>query len=163
MHPGHESDAHAAGQEGIFAIGLLAAAPAGIAKDVDVWRPEGEAIEDAVIAFALRLIVFGAGFVGDDVTHRVHHRGIPGGRHADGLREDGRIAGAGDPVKSFAPSLIIGHTEARHGGRPVLKLVGLFLQRHAADKIACALLRRQLGVEVIGWRRGGDQTQYCGR
>ena len=47
LHAADESDSHAAGEEGIFAVGFLAAAPAGIAKDVDIGRPEGEAEEHA--------------------------------------------------------------------------------------------------------------------
>ena len=35
-----------AGQEGIFAVGFLPAAPAWIAKDVDVGRPDVEAFVD---------------------------------------------------------------------------------------------------------------------
>ena len=62
LHAVNEGHAQPAGEERIFAVGLLAAAPAGIAKDVDVGRPEGEAVKDAVVAFALRLVVFGAGF-----------------------------------------------------------------------------------------------------
>src|ERR1039457_2073135 len=47
LHSANECNAKAAGEERIFAVGFLAATPAGIAKDVDVWRPEGQAIEDA--------------------------------------------------------------------------------------------------------------------
>ena len=38
-----------AGEERIFAVGFLAAAPARIAKDVDVGRPEIEALEDLAV------------------------------------------------------------------------------------------------------------------
>ena len=62
LHAADKGDAQPAGEERIFAVGLLAAAPARIAEDVDVGRPEGQAIEDAVIALALRLVVLGAGF-----------------------------------------------------------------------------------------------------
>ena len=46
LQAGDERDAHAPGEERIFAIGFLAASPARIAKDVDVGRPEIEAFED---------------------------------------------------------------------------------------------------------------------
>ena len=75
LHAADEGAAHAAGQERILAVGLLAAAPAWVAEDVDVRRPEGQPEEDAVIAFALRLVVFRAGFLADGVTHRVDRRG----------------------------------------------------------------------------------------
>ena len=41
----HECGADLAGEEGVFTVGLLASAPAGIAIDVDVGRPEGETVE----------------------------------------------------------------------------------------------------------------------
>ena len=46
LHPGDEGHAHAPGEERVFAVGLLAAAPTRIAKDVDVRSPEVEALED---------------------------------------------------------------------------------------------------------------------
>ena len=67
LHAGDEGDGHAAGEEGIFAVGLLAAAPARVAKDVDVGRPEGEAEELLVLIVADGFVVLGAGFGGDDL------------------------------------------------------------------------------------------------
>src|SRR6202023_2595788 len=46
---GNECYAHLAGQERVFAVSLLPAPPAGIAKDIDIRRPEGKAVEDAMI------------------------------------------------------------------------------------------------------------------
>ena len=105
-------------------------------------------IEDAVIAFALRLVVLGARFGGDDVAHGCAPFGIPGGAHADGLREYGGIAGARDAVQGFIPCLVVGNAEARNGGGPVFKLVGFFIQGHAADQVVGALSRGELGVEI---------------
>src|SRR5215469_17213580 len=42
-----ECVAHSGGEEWVLAVGLLAAAPARIAEDVDVRRPEGQSVEDA--------------------------------------------------------------------------------------------------------------------
>ncbi len=61
-----EFDAHACGEERIFAEGLHAAAPARIAKDIDVRRPEGEAGEAAAIVVAKGLVVLGAALDRDD-------------------------------------------------------------------------------------------------
>src|ERR1700758_4178181 len=57
-----EGNAHAAGEKWIFAVGLLPAAPARIAKYVDVRRPDGEPEVDAVNVVANSLVVLGAGF-----------------------------------------------------------------------------------------------------
>src|SRR6185437_11711125 len=43
LHAGDEGDGHAAGEEWVLAVGLLPAAPARVAEDVDVGQ-EGEAV-----------------------------------------------------------------------------------------------------------------------
>src|SRR6266567_8312677 len=58
----NKGDTHAAGQERIFSVRLLTAAPTWVAKDIDVRRPEGESVEDAMVALALSLIEFRATF-----------------------------------------------------------------------------------------------------
>ena len=52
-------------QERVFAVGLLAAAPARVAEDVDVRRPERQATKDAALAAPQELMVLGAPFVAD--------------------------------------------------------------------------------------------------
>src|SRR3954467_5219111 len=49
LHSLDERNPHPRGQVGIFTIGLLPAPPPGIAKDVNVRRPEGQAIVAAMI------------------------------------------------------------------------------------------------------------------
>ena len=101
-----------------------------------------------MIAFALCLVVLGARFVGDDVAHAVDHRRIPRGGHADGLGKDGRVAGARYAVQSLVPGLVVGNAEARNGGGPVFKLRGLLFERHAADQVVGAFLRRKARIQV---------------
>ncbi len=160
LHSADEGDAEAAGEERVFAVGFLAAAPARIAEDVDVGRPEGESIEDAVIAFALGLVVFGAGFRGNDVAHAADHSRIPGGGHADGLRKDSCISGACHAVKGFVPCLVVGNAEAGNGGCPVFELRRFFIQRHAADQVVGTFLRREICVEVGRFLCGGACGKY---
>ena len=74
LHAGDEGHAQLGGEKGIFAVGFLPAPPAGIAKDVDVGRPEIEAEEDAVVPFALRLVVLGASLGGDGFAFLVDHQ-----------------------------------------------------------------------------------------
>src|SRR5271169_109252 len=96
-----EGDAEAAGEEGIFAVGFLAASPAGIAKDVDVGRPEGETVVAAGVVVGDGVIVFGAGFGGNDIGDGTEKTSVPGGGEADGLGENGGSAGAGDAVETL--------------------------------------------------------------
>ena len=53
LHAGNEGHAHAAGEERILAVGLLAAAPARIAEDVNVGCPEVEAFQDVAMPGSL--------------------------------------------------------------------------------------------------------------
>src|ERR1035441_2793479 len=61
----HEFHTHATGEIWIFAISLLSTSPARIAKDVDVWRPDGESEENAVNIVTHCLVVLSARFSGD--------------------------------------------------------------------------------------------------
>src|ERR1019366_7712000 len=60
LQSGHECHADARSEEGIFAIGFLASAPARIAKDIYVGRPERESEVARCIVVSKRVIIFGA-------------------------------------------------------------------------------------------------------
>src|ERR1700722_14296053 len=53
----NERCANLAGEKWVFAIGLLPPPPTRIANDVDVWRPERQAIVDRMITVPQRLVV----------------------------------------------------------------------------------------------------------
>ena len=74
--PANELVAEGGGEEGVFAVGLLAAAPAGVSEDVDVGGPDGEAEVDAVDVVSDGLVVLGAGFGGDDGADLFHQGGV---------------------------------------------------------------------------------------
>ena len=155
LNAGNKSHAHLAGEKRVLAVGLLASAPAGIAEDVNVGRPERQAVEDAMVAFALGLVVFGAGFGGDDLAHVVNDGGVPRGCHADGLWKDGGVTRAGHAVQGLIPGLVIRNAEAGYGRGPVFKLGGFFVERHAAHQVVGALCRGEFGVQ--------PRVLLCGR
>ena len=143
LHALDEGHGHAAGEERIFAVGLLAAAPARIAEDVDVGRPEGEAAIAAVIVVADGLVVLGARLGGDGVGDAVHQVGVPGGGEPDGLREDGGLAGARDAVQRFVPPVVGGDAEARDARARSSASAGLFRRASCAPTRSAA--RRSAG------------------
>jgi len=51
LKAGDKTNTHLGGQERIFAVSFLAPALARVANDIDVRRPEGEAVEPAAVAF----------------------------------------------------------------------------------------------------------------
>ena len=87
LHAGYESDGHARAQEGIFAISLLAAAPARVAKDVDVRSPEVESLKDVRVSISFVLCVFDSSFNADGCRHLVNAWCIEGRRKTDGFGE----------------------------------------------------------------------------
>ena len=105
-----------AGEVRIFAVGLHAAAPARVAEEVDVGRPEGEALIDVALAAADEFVVLGAGFIGDGGGDAEDEVLVPRGGEADGFGENGGASGAGDAVEALVPPVVGRHVEARDGG-----------------------------------------------
>ena len=129
----NEGGAEAGGEEGIFAVGFLATAPAGIAKDVDVGRPDGEAVVAVVIVVGDGVVVLGARFSGDDFADGVDERSVPCGGVADGLRKHRGEAGARDAVEAFVPPVVGGNVEARDGRGAVDELGDFFFEGEPRD------------------------------
>ena len=96
-----------------------------------------------MVIFAHGLVVLGARFGGDGLAHAMHKAGVPGGGHADDLREVGGVAGEGDAVQTLVPPVVFGNAEPRDGGRVVAHLRDLFLERHATDEVVDALIDRE--------------------
>ena len=148
LQAGNESKGKMAGEERVFAVGFLPTAPARIAEDVDVGRPEGETVIAAGVVVGDGVVVFGARFGGNDVGDGVDEIGVPGGAEADGLRKDSGVTGAGDTVESFVPPVVRGDLQTRDGGSDVLHLGDFLLEGHARDEVVDPLLDGIRGVEV---------------
>src|SRR6185312_4865924 len=92
LQAGDKGDTELRGQEGVFAIGLLATAPARIAEDVDIGRPE---IEPGVKTLAPLPVVADACLGRDRNRHFMHQGWIKAGSQAYRLRKNGGGAGYG--------------------------------------------------------------------
>ena len=115
LQPLDEGHAHARGQRGVLAIGLLAAAPAGVPEDVDVGRPHRQAAVQAGRAVGTDgAPELGAELDADDFTHALHERRVPGRRQAGGLGKHRRHVGARDAVQAFAPPVVGRDAEPRN-------------------------------------------------
>ncbi len=153
-----EVDGHAARQERVFAIGFLTPAPARVAEDVDVRRPEGQPAIHGVHIFRGIIVMLGAALVGNrrgDLQHQVF---VPGRGQANCLREDGCVPCARDPVQGLVPPIVFVQTKARNAGSLVIHLGGFLFQRHAADEIPGAGFRAQGRVHI-----GQDYRRRLGR
>ena len=127
------------GEEGILAVGLVAAAPAGIAEDVDVGRPEGQPLVDVPVAVAGGGVVLGAALGGGHIAQLLHQGGVEGSGHADGLGPHGSRAGAGHAVERLVPPVVGRNAQPVNGRRVVAQLAGSLLHRHLADQRHCLL------------------------
>ena len=152
-----EPDGEPAGQPGIFTVGLLSPAPAGIAEDIDIGRPEGQSFVDQPFTFAGEIMVFGPGFVRDGRGHAKLHIFIPCGAQPDGLGENRCQSGSGYAMQAFVPPVVFGDTQAGNGRSGIHHLPDLFFQCHAADEVVYALVDGQVGIHE---REGGDGV-FC--
>jgi len=96
------------------------------------------------------VVIFGAGFGGDDVGEGMEEAGVPSCAETDGLRENSGETGARDAVKAFVPPVVSGNLQARDGGGNVLHLGDFFFEGHARDEVVDALFEWGGGIEVNG-------------
>src|ERR1022692_4174523 len=161
LHPGDECHGHAAGEEGILAISLLAAAPAWIAENIDVRRPKIEAkraAEPGRGTAGLLLLQFmepGPRLGTDGNRHLVDSRCVEGGAQSDYLREHRSVIGY-DAVQGLSPPVVGGNLETRDGSRCIHHLAGLFLHGHAGDQVVNALVN--LMATAISWIRAASKV-----
>ena len=106
LQSGYKRDAHARRQEWVLAISFLPAAPAWIAKDIDIRRPEVEPFVNVVPSGADCLIVFGPGFNANDSSHVMDQGRIKSGGKADRFGKYRSGSSASNSVQSLAPPIV---------------------------------------------------------
>ena len=141
----HIGNAEAGGQIGILAVGLMAAAPAGITENIDVGRPEGEALVDISVAMGNGSVVLGAALGGGYIAQFLDQLGIKGGGDADGLREAGGHACTGHAVKGFVPPVVSRNTQTIDGRSIKAKLACHLFHCHLRNQ-RFSLLFRQITI-----------------
>ena len=173
LHAAHVGRAHLAGEEGILAERLLAAAPARVAEEVDIRGPEREA--SVLVALPAGLageVELRARLAAEDRALRLREIAVERRREVHRLREDRRAAVAADAVQAFAPPVVGGQAEPRDRGGVVDELGALLLQRHPRDQFfdARVAARPEFFVRhgMVGWSdrrivppvaRGGHSTR----
>ena len=125
---------HARGQIRVLAVGLMPAAPAGVAEDVDVRRPEGQAVVDVAVALRGQGVVLGPALGRGDVAELFEQGVVEHGGQTDGLGKAGGRAAARHAVQRLVPPVVGGHAQPLDRGRVVAELRRLFLEGHAGHK-----------------------------
>ena len=146
LQPGDKGEAHARGEIRILSVGLLPAAPAGVAKDIDVWRPDGQAEVDAMVVVGRGIGILGSRLGRDGVSHGMHQGGVPGSSQTDRLGKDSGSAGARHAVQPLVPPGVFRDAKARNGRRGHGHLGDLLLRRQPPYQVGDALLDRQRGI-----------------
>ena len=126
--------AQAGSQVGIFAVGLMTAAPAGITENVDIRGPVGQTLVDIPVAFGAGSIVLGAAFGSGHIAQTLQTLIVEHGSHADGLGEAGCDTGAGNTVEGFVPPVVGGDVQPLDGGSIVTELAHLLIQGHLGNQ-----------------------------
>src|ERR1700760_1310243 len=88
-----EGNAQPRGQIWILAVYLLPPAPARIAEDVDVGRPDGQTKEDRVVIVLQRFDILCARLICDHRCYTMDERRIPRGCQTNSLRKDRGVSG----------------------------------------------------------------------
>ncbi len=148
LQPFDESHGQPPGERRIFAVGFLAASPPGIAKNVDVGRPEGEAVVLRVVILAERLVILRARFGRDRVGDSKHQIGVPRGCQADRLRKHRGLPRPRHPVQRLVPPVVGGHAKLWNRRRVVLHLPDLLIQRHPVHQIGRPHVRSEAWIEI---------------
>src|SRR5690606_29013849 len=104
LQPGNEGIGDFARQIGVLAIGFLAAPPARIAENIDVWGPDRQPLVETARPAGMELVdIFGAEVFGNDRGDVMQPLAIESGGNSDGLREYGGDAGPRDAGKPLVP------------------------------------------------------------
>ena len=133
-------------RNGILAVGLLAASPARVAEDVDVGRPEDEALVEVALVARDPAVVHRAGLVGDAGRDAQHEVGVPRRREADGLREHRRPSGAGDAVQRLVPPRELRDAQPIDGRGALDHQRHLLVKREPPDEVVDTRVDREIGV-----------------
>ena len=102
-------------------------APARIAENIDVGRPEGQPLVDIVIPVSLRRIVFRAGFLRGYLGAAAELLAVEHCRKPYRLRKHCRRSRPRYSVKSLVPPVIGGKSRFRYRGGVIFKLLCLLL------------------------------------
>ena len=148
-----EGQPHFRCQIRIFTESFLTPAPARIAKDIDIRRPERQAVIALMIVVPLGIVVFRAGFGGDSGSDAMFEIHVERSRQPDRLREHCRKPGPRIAMQRFVPPIVRRNFQTRNGRGGILHLRNLLFKRHARNKIGRTFFRRQIRIQVLNRSR----------
>src|SRR5687767_3029624 len=148
LQTAHELNTKLRGEVRILAVRLLPSPPARIAKNVDVWTPESQALVTAELALARILVMLCACLGRDNVGDLVHQFCVPGRGEANGLWKHSRNARSGHAMQGLIPVVVSRNAETFNRWRSIPHLRDFFFKRQARQKIVDASRNRQVRIFV---------------
>ena len=130
------------GQIRIFPIGFLSTTPATITENIDIRRPQCEALINIIVAFSPAGIELCACFGGDDISDLLHLISVKHCRHCDCLWKHRRRSCTRDAVESLIPPVIGRDPQPLHGWRIKAKHQRTLFQRHFGGQLFRPFLKR---------------------
>ena len=101
----------------VFAVRLLPSAPARVTEQVDIRRPEREALINIAVAVLRSFVILRAGLRRNDIADFSDHLRVKHARHSNGLRKHRRRAGARHAVQRFVPPVVRRNAQPFNGRR----------------------------------------------
>ena len=117
----------------VLAERLLTSAPAPVAEDIDVRRPEGQTLVYAAVAETYGFVVFRPSLIGDRVTYPPDQSGVERRRKSYRLREHRCGPRPRDAVRRLVPPVVFLYAEAFYRRRGVKELTYLLVRIHQPD------------------------------
>ena len=133
----------------VFAVGLLSPSPAWVTEDVDVGRPDGDALEFVNVARLFIPLVFGTGFNACYLACTAQKRPVKSRCKPDSLREKSGDARTGKPVQALVPPVVCRHAKTLYRLGIVFQLARHFLNGHFVNKCFGSFLCRQTFIKVL--------------
>ena len=149
LHPRDKRHAHSPSQEWIFSVRLLPTAPARIAKDIQVRRPEIQPMKDqAISVIRRRRLLINHACLGADVDRHFMNFGRVEGRCQPDRLGKLRRSHHRHAVQRLAPPVVPLYSQPRNRACLVHQLARLFFERHPVHQVGRALLGRQIQIQV---------------
>ena len=134
LQPGDKGFSETGSQIRVFSVGLMAAAPPGVAENINVRGPHGQTVINIPVALCRKGIVFCSCFGGNGICDLFQKLIVKHRSHADGLRKACCGAAACEAVQCLVPPVVFRHAEALDCRGIKAELACLFFHCHLRNQ-----------------------------
>ena len=121
---------HQRSQIRVFSISFHTTSPTRITINVDIRSPKSQPFVTIPLAFALKVVILGTGFIRDDIKSFINSLIIESSGKPYCLWKNRCLAGACHSMQRFIPPVVCRYSEAFNSRRTVFHLAYFFFQGH---------------------------------